>query len=99
VFVGDFPLLVGRILPFLETAKLLRGINLQPKLHDHGAKIDKLPLEVVDLVVSPFPVALAAKALDALHQHAAVPGAVEDRDMPRLGNAPPKTPEIMMGLF
>ena len=75
------------------------GVDLQPELHQHRAEVGELPLELVDLVVGPLPVGLAAKSFHPLDQHAAVPGAVEDRDMPGLGNAPPETPEIMMGLF
>ena len=54
-------------------------------------------LEVVDFPVGAQPVGLRAVALDALHQHAAVPGAVEDGELPTGGNVPPEAPQVGVG--
>ena len=56
-------------------------------------------LKFVHLVVGALPVAFLAVALDALHHHAAVPGAVKDGEVAAAGQARPEAPEIVPGLF
>jgi hypothetical protein len=52
---------------------------VQPELDEHHALAVKACFERRDLLVGTAPLLLAGEALDALHQHAPVPGAVEDR--------------------
>ena len=70
---------------------------MQPELYNHGAPIVELPLEFIDLTIGALPVLRGAEALDALHHHAAIPGAVEDRNVPILWQARPEPPQIMVG--
>ena len=46
---------------------------------------DQLGLELVDLGVGAHPLLLGGESLDALHQHASVPAAIEDRQRGRAG--------------
>ena len=68
-------------------------------LDDTHAVVGELALELVDLAIGPLPGILAAKALDALDQHAAVPGAVEDRPVARRRQPGPEPPEIVAALL
>ena len=45
----------------------------------------KHPLEFIDLPVSALPFGLCGKPFNALDQHAAVPGPVEDNDLTVVG--------------
>ena len=72
---------------------------MNPEFHDHRAKIRHVLFHLVDFLICPFPVRLTAEALDPLHHHAPVPGAVEDRNMPRFRHLPPETPQIMVYLL
>ena len=56
-------------------------------------------LHIIDLLISAAPFRLRAKAFDPFHHHAAIPGAVENRDVSGLGNPRPEAPQIMMGFF
>ena len=56
----------------------------------------QLLLEIVDLRVSAHPVGLLAEPLDALDQHAPVPGAVENRKPPAPRDVPPETPQVRL---
>ena len=76
----DLEVLERRLLARVEARELLGLADLQPELADDRAAFGQLLLELVDLVVGALPVGDAAEAFDALDQHAAVPGAVEDRD-------------------
>src|ERR1035441_4986811 len=71
---------------------------VDPELRQDDPKIFQLALEGVDLFVGALPFLLGGEALDALHQHAAVPGAVEDGDLAALGKPAPETVEVMAGL-
>src|SRR5262249_9943096 len=55
-------------------------------------------LEGVDLPERALPFLLARETLHALHQHAPIPRAVEDGDLPSLGQAPPKAIEVVTRL-
>src|SRR5262249_20879483 len=92
-------LLAGRRLAVLESAQLLLGADGQPELDEDSAEIDLLTLEIVDLRIGALPFLRRGEALDALHQHPAVPGAVEDDHPSRGGQAAPEAPEVRMGLL
>ena len=62
-------------------------------------ELDELVLEVVDLVVGAPPLVLLREALDALDQHAAVPGAVEDQDLAVARQVPPEAPQVVVRLL
>ena len=71
-------------LPAVDHALLLFLLaDMHQDLHDAHAVLDQLVLELVDLVIGALPGGLVAEALDALDQHAAIPGAVEDRPIAR----------------
>jgi hypothetical protein len=72
---------------------------VEEELHDQGAAGRKLRFELVDLVIGALPLGLGAEALDPLDKDAAVPAAVEDRDLAGAGQSFPEAPEIVMGLF
>ena len=57
----------------------------------------ELLLEVVDLGVRAHEVGLGAEALDALHQHPPVPGAVEHREHPAPREVTPEAPKVGLG--
>ena len=63
---------------------------------EHVAALHELVLEVVDLVVGALPLGGGGKPLDALHQHAAVPGAVVDDERPGRRQVPPEAPEVVV---
>ena len=96
VLLGDLVAHEGRALAALEPAQLLLGVDVEPELHDRDAARVELLLEVVDLAVRAQPVGLAAEALDALDEHAPVPGAVEDRDAPAPRHVPPEAPQVRL---
>ncbi|MDT4827471.1 hypothetical protein FQZ97_608190 [compost metagenome] len=54
----------------------------------------KLLLEVIDLAVCPQPVGRRTETLHPLHQHAAVPGTVEDSEAAAPRHVSPETPEV-----
>jgi len=60
-----------------ESPLLLVFGDVEPELHQEPAAVGQLPLELPDIVVGLLPLLLGGKVLDALDQHAAVPGAVE----------------------
>jgi hypothetical protein len=60
----------------------------------------QLFLELVDLVVGAHPVGFGAEAFDALDQHAAVPGTVEDGDgRPFARQMAPEAPQVGLRAF
>src|SRR5262245_44578929 len=73
--------------------------DMDHELDDAYAVVGQLTLELVDLAIGPLPGVLAAKTLDALDQHAAIPGAVEDRPVARRRQAVPETPEVVAALL
>src|SRR5439155_20939386 len=99
VLGGDLEALEAGLLAQLEAGKLLFFANRQVELGEDDLVLDKLILEVVDLGVGAPPVGLAAEALDALDQHAPVPGAVEDGDPTAAWQVPPEAPEVRLGAF
>ena len=94
VFLGDLEALELGLLALLEALQLLLVAHLQPELDDDGAGLHQRVLEVVDLGIGPQPVGFGTEALDTLDQHAAVPGAVEDRDPSDPRHVAPETPQI-----
>lgn len=57
------------VLPALEPLQLSVLVDLYPELQHHRSRVGELPLEFVDLVVSPLPVVLGAEALQPLHHY------------------------------
>jgi len=55
---------------------------MDEELHNRGAGVDLLGLELVDLVIRAAPLRFAGKALDAFDQDPSVPAAVEYGDFP-----------------
>src|SRR5689334_12890487 len=82
-----------------EAVVLLRLGDVEEELDDQGAARRQLRFELVDLVIGAAPFGLGGEALDPLDKDAAVPAAVEDRDLARRGQALPEAPEIMMRLL
>src|SRR5262249_22785948 len=99
ILVGQLPGFIGDILALLETAQLLLGAQVHPKLTDDRAELNQLALELVDLGVGAPPLILACEALDTLDQHPAVPRAVEDRDHAARRQPPPEAVEVVMHLI
>ena len=58
-------------------------------------KSSQLALELVDLAVGAHPLGLGRKALHALDQHAPVPRAVEQRNLPGFGQAAPEAVQVV----
>src|SRR6185503_2613521 len=58
--------------------------------------LDELLLEGVDLAVGALPLGRRRKSLHALHQDAAVPTAIEDRDQTLPRQVTPEAPEIVL---
>src|SRR3990170_6267038 len=84
VLLGDLPLLVVCVLTFLEAAQLLLLADVHPELEDDRAGFQQLALELIDLAVGALPRSLGTIPLDALDQHAPIPRAVKDGDLPLL---------------
>src|SRR3954452_15908866 len=87
------------LLALLEAAELLVLADGEPELDHDDAGAVELLLEVVDLAVGPQPLGRAGEALDPLDQDAAVPGAVEDRDVALAWHVAPEAPEVGPGLL
>ena len=85
VLVGQLPALVRQTLALLEAPQLFVLGDVHPVLHQDDAMGHQLRFEVVDLGVGPLPLGVGGEAFDALHQDAAVPRAVEDREPPGPG--------------
>jgi len=62
----QLPTLIWRILALLESLQLFFRTDLQPELHHDPSGVHKLPLEIVDLAISPLPGVLVA---ESLHPH------------------------------
>ena len=95
VFLRELPLFFRGVLPGVEALQLGIRIDLDPEFQHHGAPLRQLALEFVDLIVGPLPVLFGAEALQPLHHHPAVPGAVEDGKVPASGQLGPETPQIL----
>src|SRR6185437_6082217 len=92
VLGGDLEALVTGLLPLAEATQLLLLVDLQPELHDDDARSHEGVLEVDDLAVGPHPVRLGGEAFDALDEHAAVPAAVEQGEVPAPRDGAPEAP-------
>ena len=99
VFFRDLELLEGHLRALFKTAQLLVAAGLQPELDHDDAGRTELVFEVVDLVVGAQPVVFAAKAFHALDQHAPVPGAVKNGQVPTARQVMPEAPQIGLGLL
>src|SRR5690606_3416390 len=53
--------------------------------------------EVVDLGVRATPIVARREALDAFHQHSAIPAAVVHGEAARARDMPPEAPEVVLG--
>src|SRR5262245_6836675 len=82
------------LVALLETAQLLGLAHLQPELRDDQVVLEQLALELADLVVSAPPSGGRRETAHALDQHAAIPGAIEDRDVTARRHVPPEAPQI-----
>src|SRR5271166_2609903 len=71
---------------------------MQPELGQDHAKITQLSLERIDFLEGPFPGGFGGKSFDALHQHPAIPGTVENGDLSTFRQAPPETIQVVPGL-
>src|SRR5437764_976276 len=96
VLLGDLVLLVLDARTLLEAPQLLLRADVQPELGQAHAVAGQLPLELVDLGIGAAPFMRLGKTLDALDQHAAVPGAVVDRDVAAARNVAPEAPQVMV---
>ena len=95
----DLVVLMRVVEPRDHAPLLLLRADMDQELDDAHAVVGELALELVDLAIGPLPGVLAAKTLDALDQHAAVPGAVEDRPVARRRQAVPEAPQVMAALL
>ncbi len=75
--------------PVLQALVLRLLRRMDEGLHQRGTRGELLRLEIVDLVIAAFPFGLAGETLDPLDEDAAIPAAVEDRDIV-LGGQPPQ---------
>ena len=99
VLVGDLVAFFRRILTVVKTAKLFVLIDVQPEFQDDCAPVGQSPFKTVDFVVCTAPLLVGAKAFNMLHQHASIPGAVKNGDMPILWKGVPETPQMRVVLF
>src|SRR3989338_4263424 len=97
VLFGDLETLEADLFARLETPELFILADGEPELDHHDIVAHQLRLEVVDLTVSAHPVSFRAVALDALDQHAAIPGTVENRHPVAPRDMPPETPQVGLG--
>src|SRR5207244_394434 len=79
------------------TLELLVLADREPELHQHDAVQDQHLLEIVDLRIRAHPVGLGGEALDALHEHAPIPRAVEQLDATASGYMAPEPPQVRLG--
>src|SRR6185437_11598050 len=99
VFGRDLEALEIRILPCLKSFQLLVLGDGQPELAEDEAVVHHLRFKIIDFRIAAHPVGFGTQSLDALDQHAAIPGAVEDREAPAAGNVPPESPQIRLSAF
>ncbi|RMM94035.1 hypothetical protein ALQ68_102614 [Pseudomonas savastanoi pv. glycinea] len=99
VVFGDLVTLERDLFALLKTFQLGLLIDGQPEFDHHNACVRELLFEVIDFGVSALPVGLAAKALDPLDQHPAVPRAVKNSEFAARRYLPPETPQIRLSTF
>ena len=95
ILVGQLPALHRIEEPAAEAAYLLLLSDMQEQLDETDARINQQALELVDLAVSASPFLFGREAFDALHQHAAIPGAVKGDDLPFARQPAPEALEIV----
>src|SRR5207244_3717440 len=78
----------------LETLQLFFGGDGEPELDNDGAVAMQLVLEIVDLGIGAHPVGFGTIALDALDQHPAIPGAIENDNAAESRQVAPEAPQI-----
>src|SRR5829696_3999698 len=99
VLVGDLPHLQRVLLASAEAPQLLRLGDVQEELDEDHPVGGEHALEVLDLVVRAAPLLLGRVALYALDEHAAVPGAVEDRQAAPARQRRPEPPQVVVALL
>ena len=99
VLRGQLPALQGIAQTRTEALELLLRADVQEDLHQPDAVVGEQPLEVVDFRVGAAPFRFAGEAFDALHQHAAIPGAVEHHELARVGQAAPEAVQVGLPLL
>jgi len=72
---------------------------VEEQFYDRRPVVALPRFEFVDFVVGPAPFGFGGEPFHPLDQHAAVPAAVEHRDLARGGEPAPEAPEIMMRAF
>ncbi len=83
----------------LKRFDLLFGSDVQENLSDARAVVGQHALELVDLAISPPPLRFRGEPFDALHQHAAVPGSVENDDLPMVRKHSPEALKVLLLLL
>jgi hypothetical protein len=99
VVEAGLPALPGIFEPVFQPAVLLGLRDVDEQLDQRGAAGDQIGLEGVDLLIGAVPLRLAGIALDPLDEDAAVPAAVEDRDITRCGQRAAEAPEEIVRLL
>ncbi|RMN28854.1 hypothetical protein ALQ62_05520 [Pseudomonas coronafaciens pv. zizaniae] len=96
VVFGDLVALERDLFTLLKALQLGLLIDGQPELDDHHTRFRELFFKIVDFGVSALPVRVAAKTLDPLDQHAAIPRAVEDGEFAARRYLAPEPPQIRL---
>src|SRR3954453_12868871 len=99
VLVGELPALQGILAAPLEALQLLGLGDVQEELGEDQAVVGQHALEVVDLAVGPPPLLLGGEALDALDEHAPVPGAIEHGHPAPAGQRGDKAVQVVVALL
>jgi hypothetical protein len=58
-----------------------------------------LRLKLIDFIISPLPLGICAKALDAFNEYPAIPGPVKDVNFAFAGQPVPEAPKEMADTF
>src|SRR5215469_1500874 len=99
VILRQLPRLVVDAPAFFDTAKLFLRGDMKPKLDQNRSEIAQLALERIDLLVGALPFLVSRIPFHAFYQHAPVPGAIEDGDLPSFGDAHPEAVKVMFRLL
>ena len=92
---AGFPAFPWRPDAFFQPLVLLGLGCVQENLHQPHAIGQQQCLEIIDFLEGIPPTRLRREAIDPLHQHPAVPGAIEHGDFAIAGQALPEPPQIM----
>jgi len=77
----------------LETSPLLLSADMQPELDHHVAVVGDGALKIHNVTVALAPLLLRRQTFDSLHQHSAIPTAVENGHLAIVGQFEPKAPQ------